>query len=210
MRNKRFLGILLVLLLTAMVMPKAHAYMVHKSQKVANKLIPAWVSCQVHEVADLKEYTEGEKNVTTYEVNSKSSITVENTSNVDAYLRVRLVFHYKDSKGNIVARDIKPPKVEITDDWFALDDYTYCYKNPVAPADSTTNLLRSELVMEPVIVTVEGTDYTYYPVVEIFAEAIQASGVIVRNDQKIPAVEDAWDGVVVNADKTLSKKNSAN
>ena len=169
MRQKRLICILLVLLLAAVMIPTAYAYMVHKSQTVSNVFIPGRVACQINE---------------TFENNVKKSITVKNTGNVDAYIRVRLVFHWEDSKGNVVARNMPVPTVTHSSAWEKVGDYYY-YAKPVSPGDSTPNLLTdSGFKISAKEVTYSGTIYTYYPVMEVLAEAIQS-------DPK-DAVDAAW------------------
>ena len=175
MKQKRFASILVALALMAMLIPTAYAYMVHKSQTVANSFVPAYVDCEIEEAFD------GE---------NKSSIQVKNTSNIDAYIRVRLVFYWVDSKGNVVARNMVPPTVTCDNDWIKGDAFTYYYKHVVEPGAPTKNLLSASISMNPVVETVTGTQYFYYPVVEVMAEAIQS----------LPetAVEEAWDVTIVD------------
>lgn len=187
MRNKRFTRILIVFVLLAVLIPSVYAYMIHKSQTVANNFIPGKVTC------DIEEAFNGE---------TKTSIKVKNTGNVDAYIRIRLVFHWEDSKGNVVARHMTPPAVTYdTGKWKKglTDDYTYYYTGKVAPGDLTPEFLTDSITMAPVVEKVNSTDYTYYPVMEVLAEAIQADGKI---DDK-PAVTDAW-GVTVDTNGIIT------
>lgn len=182
MRNKRFTRILIVFVLLAVLIPSVYAYMIHKSQTVANNFVPGKVTCDIEEA---------------FNGITKSSIKVKNTGNVDAYIRVRLVFHWEDSKGNVVARDMTLPAVTYgTGKWKKdhTDGYTYYYTGKVAPGDLTPEFLTNSITMDPVVEEVNGTDYTYYPVMEVLAEAIQADGKI----DSTPAVTDAW-GVTIDA-----------
>lgn len=165
MKKKHFLRILLVPLLAAALITTVYAYMFHKSETVSNVFIPAEVTCLIDE---------------TFDGETKSVIRVTNTGNVDAYIRVRLVFHWQDSKGNTVARDFSAAHAVITYDsdlWIkdADDGYTYYYKEAVAPGKSTPNLLTDAgITLASVTETDDnGVRYTYYPVVEVLAEAIQ-------------------------------------
>ncbi len=182
MKHRRFLWmILLALVLAAMLIPAVYAYMVHRSQTVANVFIPAEVTCDIEETFDGK---------------NKTAIAVRNTGNIDAYIRLRLVFHWEDSKGNVVAWDMDPPAFTCdTANWKQIDGYTYCYKVPVAPGMTTGNLLTSTITMEKISVeekisTNESVFYEYYPVLEVIAEAIQS----------IPeeAVEASWNVTITN------------
>lgn len=129
---------------------------------------------------------------------------MKNTSNIDAYIRVRLVFHWQDSKGNVVARNMTPPEftcyTESTDKWIQKGEYTYYYKTPVAPGDFTADLLKTKITMNPVVVeeTIVGNQkvsYYYYPVVEVLAEAIQS--------KPTDAVESSWN-VTVGSDGKIT------
>ena len=183
MNKKRLISLIVVLTLVATLIPTVYAYMIHKSQTVANNFIPGKVTCDIEE-----------KMVDSI----KTEIKVKNTGNVDAYIRVRLVFHWEDSKGYPVARDMNPATVHCNDEWLEdEDEYTYYYIDRVAPGESTPNLLKDPFTMDAVKEVVNGVDYYYYPVMEVLAEAIQADGKIDDN----PAVTNAWgvtitDGVI--------------
>ena len=186
MKHKRLFRLLIILILVVALATSVAAYMFRKSQTVANIFKPAVVTCKIHEGFD------GEK---------KSEITVENTGNIDAYIRVRLVFHWEDSKGNPVGRDMDPPDFTCytgaSEDWIkdSNDAYTYYYKLPIAPGAFTTDLLKTNIVMNAVVVEedlLNGTivKYDYYPVVEVLAEAVQS----LPED----AVKEAWGVTLTN------------
>ena len=181
MNKKRLISLIVVLALVAALIPTVYAYMIHKSQTVANNFIPGKVTCDIEE-----------KMVDSI----KTEIKVKNTGNVDAYIRVRLVFRWEDSKGYPVARNMVPETVNCNDGWLKdEDEYTYYYIYRVAPGESTPNLLKVPFTMDAVKELVGGVNYYYYPVMEVLAEAIQADGKI--GDK--PAVTDAW-GVIVSKD----------
>lgn len=185
MNKKRLISLIVVLTLVAALIPTVYAYMIHKSQTVANNFIPGKVTCDIEE-----------KMVDSI----KTEIKVKNTGNVDAYIRVRLVFRWEDSKGYPVARNMVPETVKCNDGWLEdEDEYTYYYIYRVAPGESTPNLLEVPFTMDAVKELVGDVYYYYYPVMEVLAEAIQADGKI----DGTPAVTNAW-GVAVNSDKTLS------
>ena len=168
MNKKRFFRILFALALVAALTTSVYAYMFHKTQTVKNVFTPAIVTCDIEE---------------TFTDNVKSSITVKNTGNVDAYLRVRLVFHWEDSRGYPVARDISSVDHAITYDsekWLYVGDDTYYYRTPVAPGEFTSNLFAENFTFEMNAISVtedisgQTIVYEYYPVMEVLAEAIQA------------------------------------
>lgn len=182
MKQKRFLRVILVLTVIAVLTTSVYAYMVHKSKTIANVFKPAEVTCEISE---------------TFNGSTKSSVKVKNTGNVDAYIRIRLVIHWEDSKGNAVAWDIdtipsyaKPNQEDISpvidyneNAWIRdlADGYTYYCKTPVSPDGSTPEFLDEGVVInltprciEEKISETESVEYWYYPVIEILAEAIQS------------------------------------
>lgn len=172
MKNKksRVLLIALAVIVAISAIGATAAYMFTKSQAVQNDFTPASVTCEVNEEFDGTE---------------KSSITVKNTSNIDAYVRVRLVSYWQDEEGNVVGVKSEMPEVKITSDWTKGENDTYYCTKPVKP-----NGVTPELLATPIILTqMDENGKTIYQVVEVFAEAIQADGV---TDEGVSAVEYAW------------------
>ena len=182
MKKKKLFYTLLAILILAALIPTAYAFMFRKSQTVNNKFEPARVSCEVAETMDT--VSQGGK-----EYDAKTSVKVQNTGNVDAYIKVQLIFYWQDSKGVAVARDADLPNNFVTnyinDGWLSGGNHTYYYTLPVAPGQSTPELLKQAIVMHPVNEPYNGVDYIYTPVLEIIAEAIQSVPVV-------EAVEDSW------------------
>ena len=164
---------ILVAILLALILAcgAVYAYMFMRTEEQSTQFIPAKVDCEVEE---------------TYGNNVKSSITVTNTGNIDAYIRIRLVSYWVDGEEkNIVAKTSVMPSVDYdTEYWVEVGDNTYYYTLPVSP-DAVVSLLKT-----PVVLAAEDG---YNQVVEVFAEAIQAD----PGD----AVEEAW-GVELKSDST--------
>ena len=185
-----FIGIAMVLHGISLL-PSASAFMLHKTEVYSNRLVTSNVEATVREGFDAENSV-------------KSSIKVENTGELDAYIRVRLVGHWQDSKGYPVGLDFKMPAITINStDWIAstAEPYTYYYKFKVSEGTLTSNLLTSNIQLYKRVDT-EDTNYEYYPVIEVFAEAIQAEGTTDLDD--IPAVVNAWgvtvkDGIITAA-----------
>lgn len=177
MKLRKILLILLALslLLTVTMVGSVFAYMFHRTETVTNDLIPARVSCQV-----IEEFAN----------NTKSSITVKNTGNIDAYLRVRLVTYWVNEQGEIVAEPSQMPEIRFNNGWLRGTGDTYYYSSPVAPDQTPTVDL-----LEETITLTTANDGKYRQVIEVFAEAIQA--------KPAGAVEDAWPEVDVDADGKL-------
>ena len=185
MKMKKLVIALLITALLAAAIPAVYAYMFRSTETFNNTFEPANVSCQLVE-------TFGKNG----DVQEKTSVMVKNTSNIEAYLRVRFVIHWEDSKGNVVSRDIDPPAISInTGKWIQApgDKYTFYCKEPIQPGELTPELLAQGISMLPVNEPFEGVDYHYYPVIEIITEAIQS--------KPADAVKNSWkvtlDGVMI-------------
>jgi len=144
-------ALLIVLLLTCSTV---YAYMFAKSQTAETAFVPAQVSCKVSE---------------TFENNIKTSITVKNTGNIPAYVRVRLVTYWVDGEGNVAP--LASPSLTVSVDereWLTGSNNTFYYKTPVNAGEPTVNLLTY-----PITLTQDDKN-GYKQVVDVFAEAIQA------------------------------------
>ena len=130
------------------------AYMFRQTEHKDNQFTPAIVSCEVLESFDGQQ---------------KSSIQVQNTGNIDAYLRVRIVSYWVDSYGNIVAKPSSMPEITLDDGWITGSNNTYYYQSSVAPVTATPNLLK-----DGTSIYLEQDENGYLQVVEVFAEAIQS------------------------------------
>lgn len=121
----------------------------------------ASVSCEIHEE---------------FNGQTKTSIKVQNTSNVPVYIRVRLVSYWQTPSGKIAGRSSPPLTIKPGTGWTAAEegDNTWIYSKPVEPNEETGNLLGANLILSK---DPEG----YIPVVKVLAEAIQ-----------VDAVQDAW------------------
>ncbi len=83
-KNKRLITIVTALVLLGLVLcGTVISYMFHISEQKDNLFTPAEVSCEVLESFNGEE---------------KSSIAVENTSNIAAYLRLRLVSYWENGQ----------------------------------------------------------------------------------------------------------------
>ena len=127
----------------------------------------------------------------------KRNVRVKNTGNTDAYIRVLLVFTWKDDKGNIFSN--KPQ--EGKDYQIVMDDLTnwimqksdaglyFYYKKPVAP-DAETGKLIDSLRQ---IAGVTGPENGKYKLsVDILADAVQAD--------PPEAVAESWGVAVENGE----------
>lgn len=169
--RKIVLTVLIGILLLGAVGGSVWAYMIKRTQTEENLLTPARVECQLYEV----------KNADTTQ---KTSVTVENTGNVNAYVRVRMVSYWVDSStGNVVSKPSQAPTFTLGSGWIAGSNNTYYAQEALAPGAFTSNLLGSAITLS---LSSEG----YLQVIEVFAEVIQA--------QPTSAAVESW-GVTVNA-----------
>ena len=172
------------------------AIMHNRTNEVVNTFAPAYVDCTI------KEEFDGDM---------KTSVQIKNTSNVQAFLRIRVLSHWEDSKGNVVDRPTDVDEYAVrkdtdevegglnTDYWLYDEaDKTYYCILPIAPGEETPNLLQDDFLLrgdDPVSeeVRVDGVylyTNTYYHVIEFVAEAIQS--------QPEEAVEVMWPVSVEN------------
>lgn len=175
---KKYRSILLVILLIASLAlcGTVFAYMFRQTEAKNNQFIPAEVSCEVKEAFDGTD--------------KKTSIKVQNTGNIKAYLRVSFVSYWVDSSGNVVSKPSVMPSFEIKDGWIKKSptEDVYYYTKPVAPTQSTDELLNSNITL-----TVD--ENGYLQVVDVFAEAIQST--------PKDAVEGSW-GVSIDSNGNIS------
>lgn len=182
-----------LLLVLVLVCGTVFAYMFHRTEDKSTTFIPAQVSCEVQE---------------SFKDNAKSSITVQNTGNIDAYIRVRLVTYWvtgetdANGKPKVAAKE-DPPELDFTpaSGWIADSnntdsDKTFYYQIPVGEKgsanDTTPELLSSSITLE---MDSDGNRQ----VVDVFAEAIQA--------KPTTAVEEAW-GVALSGTTITGEKTS--
>lgn len=153
MKKHRILPIILMatLMATLVLSGTVVAYMFKRTEYINNDFTPARVSCQV------VENFNGEK---------KTSIVVQNTGNIDAYLRVMLVSYWVDGDGNIVAKPSPTLSISLGEGWIKGTNNIYYYESPVVPSEQTANLLTVPIML------VEEDGYSQ--VIEVFAEAIQS------------------------------------
>ena len=151
------------------------AYMFRQTEYKDNEFVPANVSCKVVEEFDGTQ---------------KNSIQVQNTGNIDAYLRVKLVSYWVDDDGNIVAKPSAMPEINMATGWIKGANNTYYYTKPVSRLAYTDSLLSSPI-------TLEKDKNGYMQVLEVFAEAIQS--------KPVNAVTNSWNvSIDVNGNITAA------
>lgn len=158
------------------------AMMFRKTDSV-NRLTPAIVTCAVHEKLD------GVDNPASAGIGTeKSDIRIQNTGNISAFLRLRLVSYFVNADGDLLGIASETPAVSPNAGWLAGAENTYYYADPVAPSGQTGSLC------PPVTLRQKTLDdgSVAFQVLEVFAEAVQAS--------PAAAAGEAW-GVTVSDGK---------
>ena len=172
------LAISIILLLSTAVMGTM-MFLVSKTPVVTNTFAPAKVTCEVQEQFD---------------GTVKKNVTAKNTSNIDAYLRIKLVSYRVNTDGERIGGTVVIPNFTPGSGWFEQDGFYY-YHKPVAPGE----IPEVKLIGDSGITLVTYTDADGgKQVIEVIAEAIQAKPTSVVADQ--------WN-VTVNDSGTISKKN---
>ena len=170
-------GILLaaVIVLLAGAVGGTWAFLVAQSGPVQNNFTYAHVSCTVEEKFD---------------GTTKSDVKIQNTGDIPAYIRARIVVTWKDASGNVSAVPVKNTDYTIAfneKDWTQQGGYWYC--NTAVDATKFTPVLITEC--KKTGTAPEGYDLS----VEILADAIQS--------EPANAVTEAW-----GEDNPLSKSGN--
>lgn len=171
---KRLVLVVAAVLILAVGVTATLAYLADKTDPVTNTFTPSSVTCYVNE---------------TFDGSAKSTVSISNTGDVSAYIRVAVVANWvKD--GNIVA----PASVAITsaNGWFKAGDYYY-YPAVVAAGSATGDLYSGSITAGTA--PIDGAKLK----VDILAEAIQSEGGAIAN----------WSAVSVNSSKQLVAKGGS-
>ena len=152
------------------------ALLITQSGPVKNTFVPGNVAVAVQET-----FTQGGT--------EKTDVKIQNTGNVDAYIRVAIIPTWEDDEGNPVGVSASLDDLNITwgssDKWKKADDGFWYYTSPVPAGDSTENLIASATVKTDSA----GYNAGYKMNLQILAQGIQADGVD-SNDET--PVEQAW------------------
>lgn len=165
--NKTAILLLAVILLAGAVIGTTVAYLTTNTGSIVNTFEYAKVTCEVKE---------------DFNGNSKQNVKIQNTGNVDAYIRATYVVNWLDKAGKIVPTSSVPTTYTVgftgatTTKWVKVGDYFY-YTEPVKPGQPTEGSLVGYTVTYPA-----NPEYTLQ--VEIIASAIQS--------QPANVVTDAW------------------
>ena len=155
MKKRKFAAALISVAIAASILlaGTALAYMFRRTETKVNTFDLAEVSCSVSE---------------SFSGDQKTSITVTNIGNINAFVRVRLVSYWLDAEGNVAPKNSIDPTVNLGAGWFRGSDGAYYYRYPVGPGSASPNLISSGTAI------LLSKDGDYKQVIEVFAEAVQS------------------------------------
>ena len=132
------------------------AYLNTKTEAEKNTFKPSYVDCEVTENFNGAE---------------KTNVNVKNTSDIDAYIRVKLVTYRVNSDGERIGGLATIPSFTPGTDWVLHDGYYYYTKTVAASEQPATDLINT-IALESNYSDADGGKQ----VIEVMAEAIQATG----------------------------------
>ena len=152
------------------------AYLSTQTGPVVNTFMPSHVDCKVEE---------------DFDGTVKKNVNVTNTSDIDAYIRVKLITYRVNDEGNHIGGTSEVPAFTLGTNWVKHTDGFYYYTLPVLAGQKP----EADLIGD------EGIELSSYndadggkQVIEVMAEAIQS--------KPVDAVEKAW-GITVDSDGNL-------
>lgn len=154
--SKQFAVLACVAVLLMGFVGSSLAWLMDSTTEVKNEFVPGDVTPEV---------TEG------FDGNVKSDVKIQNTGNVDAYIRAKLVFTWQNKAGEVLG--VAPTSNDYTiswtnEGWEEGSDGYYYYTSKVGSGESTGVLATG--ITQKVPAPAEG--YTLH--VEVLAESIQA------------------------------------
>lgn len=169
-------AMLAVLLLAALSIGGTVAWLTSRTGAIANTFSPAHVSCEVTE---------------NFNGTVKTQVNVKNTSDIPAFVRVKLVTYRTNDQGQHIGGVSKLPTFTLGTDWEEHGGYYY-YTHPVAPGASPAANLAESITLTASYADADGGHQS----MDVMAEAIQS----------VPAaaITTAWgEGFGINANGDL-------
>lgn len=164
--KRKILLLIACVILSAATFAGTLAYILTNTSPLTNQFSPAQMSCEIQE-----NFSDGI---------TKKNVSVKNTSDAPAYIRVKLLPYWYDNRTDtIVAKSAWDLDIPSAEGWKRGEDgYYYCI-SPVDPGDSTPVLISS--------LTLDQDDVSLArQVLEIIASCVQA--------EPADAVMAAWSG----------------
>lgn len=163
--RKSFVTMVSVLVLLLGLVGGSIAYLATQTGDLKNDFEYAHVTCQVNE---------------SFNGSAKNNVTIQNTSDIPAYIRAMVVVTWKDNSGNVYGKQPVAGtdySISYGSNWTQVGDYFYC-NSPVAVNGSTPVLITS--CTETAANRPDGFALS----VEIIADAIQS--------EPAKAITEAW------------------
>lgn len=165
-RGRMATVVLSLVLLLALSIGGTVAWLNARTPKVTNTFTPAHVTCEVEEAFDK---TTG----------VKTDVNVKNTSDIDVYIRVKLVTYRTNDAGQHIGGTAELPAFTLGENWVEKDGYYY-YTLPVAPDKTPAANLADSMTLTASYDDADGGKQA----IDVMAEAIQSA--------PEEAVADAW------------------
>ena len=143
-----------VVLILALAIGGTIAWMSTKTDSVVNTFNPSQVTCSVVEDFDGK---------------TKTNVNVENTGDIPAFIRVKLVVYRTNDVGQHIGGVSEVPSFNFGAGWVGYGDYYY-YTKPVAPGEMPKTNLANSITLEGSYEDADGGHQS----IDVIAEAIQA------------------------------------
>ncbi len=146
--------IISVVLILTLAVGGTIAFLSTKTDPVVNTFNPSQVTCSVVEDFDGK---------------TKTNVNVENTGDIPAFIRVKLVAYRTNDQGQHIGGVSEVPAFTLGKDWAKCGDYYY-YTYPVAPEETPADSLAEVIKLTENYTDVDGGHQS----IDVIAEAIQA------------------------------------
>ena len=146
--------IISVVLILTLAVGGTIAFLSTKTDPVVNTFNPSQVTCSVVEDFDGK---------------TKTNVNVENTGDIPAFIRVKLVAYRTNDAGQHIGGVSEVPAFTLGKDWARCGDYYY-YTFRVAPGATPADSLAEGIKLTENYTDVDGGHQS----IDVIAEAIQA------------------------------------
>ena len=176
---KRSLVLVVSLLALLLVVAGGTLAWLTAQDSVSNTFTPAHVTCEVKE---------------DFNGTVKSKVNVTNTSDIAAFIRVKLVTYRVNDAGQRIGGKAEIPTFTPGDGWVKYGDFYY-YTLPVAPGATPATPLIDSITLKSSYGDADGGKQ----VIEVMAEAIQS--------QPARAVADAWDVTISGGNVAANSGN---
>lgn len=146
--------IISVVLILTLAVGGTIAFLSTKTDPVVNTFNPSQVTCSVEE---------------NFDGTTKTNVNVENTGDIPAFIRVKLVTYRTNDQGQHIGGTASLPAFTLGTGWVKCGDYYY-YTCPVAPGATPAYSLAEVIKLTENYTDVDGGHQS----IDVIAEAIQA------------------------------------